>query len=149
LTDNIFDKIEEEHDELEEMIDTLIETGKQDDNFKEFKTELIAHLEAEEQSLFEELKKETEAKELALVAIEEHHIAEEVLDKLENKQGDDFKVQLNVMKHLLKIHHEVEETEIIPTAKKLLSTSTVDKLSEQFESIEEKLESQTEAVSTH
>jgi len=143
MPQNIFDKIMEEHDELEEMIDALATEGKQGDDFEEFKTELKAHLEAEEQSLFKELKKEKKTKELALVAIEEHHIAEKVLDKLDgssNKQGEEFKVQANVMKHLLKIHHEVEETEIIPTAKKILAKSVVDELSEQFESIEEKIE---------
>jgi len=143
MSQNIFDKMKEEHDELEEMIDALATEGKQGDDFEEFKTELKAHLEAEEQSLFKELKKDNKTKELALVAIEEHHIAEEVLSKLDassNKQGEEFKVQATVLKHLLKKHHEVEETEIIPTAKKFLSKSVVDELSEKFKSIEKKIE---------
>jgi len=45
-----------------------------------------------------------------------------------------------LLKHLLEKHIEVEEAELIPMAQKMLDKSKVEKISEQFESIEEKLE---------
>ena len=45
-----------------------------------------------------------------------------------------------VLKHLLEKHIEVEEAEMIPMAKKMLNKGKVEEISEQFESIEEKLE---------
>jgi len=49
-------------------------------------------------------------------------------------------VQLVVLKHLLEKHIEVEEEEMMPMAKKMLTKSTIEEISEKFESIEEKLE---------
>lgn len=141
LPENIFEKIETEHDEFKDMLSKL-ESGKSDneDTFSEFRKELTAHNEAEEQTLYESLKTDKKGKEMALVGTEEHRMGTAVLHKLEKATGEDWNVQLNLLKHLLEKHIEVEEAEIIPMAQKMLDKSEVDKISEEFESIEEKLE---------
>jgi hemerythrin-like domain-containing protein len=139
---DLFEKIVEEHEEIKEMISELA-SGEKGDIFEEFKTELKAHIEAEEKTLYEAMKRDVNGKELALVGIEEHRIATEVLkrmDKSESKFDEEWKVQANVLKHLLEKHIEVEEEEVIPMAKDMLDKKTVEELGEQFESLEEELE---------
>jgi hemerythrin-like domain-containing protein len=139
---DLFEKIVEEHEEIKEMISELA-SGEEGDIFEEFKTELKAHIEAEEKTLYEAMKRDVNGKELALVGIEEHRIGTEVLnrmDKSESKFGEEWKVQANVLKHLLEKHIEVEEEEVIPMAKDMLDKKTVEELGEQFESLEEELE---------
>ena len=74
LPENIFDKIKEEHVEFKEMLVKLTngESGRED-SFEEFKTELKAHNEAEEQTLYNSMKQDKKSREMALVGIEEHH----------------------------------------------------------------------------
>ena len=86
------------------------------------------------------LKWTKKGKEMALVGIEEHRMGTQVLHKLEKATGEDWNVQLNLLKHLLEKHIEVEEAEVIPMAQKMLEQSKVDKISKDFKAIEEKLE---------
>lgn len=141
MSENIFEKIVEEHDEFKDMLSQLVD-GKSgnEDTFADFKKELVAHIQAEEQTLYESLKSDKKGREMALVGTEEHRMGSTVLHKLDAAKGEDWNVQLNLLKHLLEKHMEVEEQEVIPMAKKMLDKSKVDKLSEDFESIEEKLE---------
>jgi len=141
LPENIFEKIEEEHEEFKEMLSQMEgSTKEKTETFREFKKELTAHIKAEEQTLYESMKTDKKAKEMVLVGIEEHQMGTNVLHKLDKATGEDWNVQLMVLKHLLEKHIEVEEEEMIPMAKKMLAKSTVEEISEKFESIEEKLE---------
>ena len=141
LTENIFEKIEEEHEEFKDMLSKMEgSTNKDAETFEEFKTELTAHIKAEEQTLYESMKTDKKAKEMVLVGVEEHKMGTIVLHKLDKATGEDWNVQLMVLKHLLEKHIEVEEAEMIPMAKKMLNKGKVEEISEQFESIEEKLE---------
>jgi hemerythrin-like domain-containing protein len=141
LAENIFDKIEEEHEEFKEMLSEMEDSKKGNtDTFEEFKKELNAHIKAEEQTLYESMNTDKKGKEMVLVGIEEHRMGTNVLHKLEKATGEDWNVQLMVLKHLLEKHIEVEEEEVIPMAKKMLNKTKVNEISEQFESIEEKLE---------
>jgi hemerythrin-like domain-containing protein len=139
LPENIFEKIEEEHEEFKDMLSQL-ENEKKSNTFEDFKKELNAHIEAEEQTLYESLKSDKKGKEMVLVGIEEHRMGTVVLHKLEKATGEDWNVQLTLLKHLLEKHIEVEEEEVLPMAQKMLDKSKVAELSEEFESIEEKLE---------
>jgi hemerythrin-like domain-containing protein len=139
LPENIFEKIEEEHDEFKEMLSQL-ESKRKEDTFKEFKKELIAHNQAEEQTLYEAIKTDQKGKAMALVGTEEHRIGATVVHKLDKATGEDWNVQINLLKHLLEKHIEVEEEELIPMAQKMLNKSKINEISEEFESIEEKLE---------
>lgn len=141
MTENIFDKIKEEHEEFKEMLSQMEgSTKEKGETFEEFKKELTAHIKAEEQTLYESMKTDKEAKEMVLVGIEEHNMGTSVLHKLEKATGEDWNVQLMVLKHLLEKHMEVEEEEVMPMAKKMLDKGKIEEISEQFESIEEKLE---------
>lgn len=141
MPENIFEKIKEEHDEFKDMLSQL-EGGKRgkEESFEDFKKELVAHIKAEEQTLYESIKSDKKGKEMVLVGIEEHKMGSMVLQKLDEAVEEDWNVQLNLLKHLLEKHIEVEEEEVIPMAQKMLDKSKVDEISEEFESIEEKLE---------
>lgn len=141
MPEDIFARIEDEHQEFKEMLSKL-EGGHSgnEDTFSQFRTELSAHIQAEEQTLYESLKMDKKGKEMALVGIEEHRMGTQVLHKLEKATGEDWNVQLNLLKHLLEKHIEVEEAEVIPMAQKMLEQSKVDKISKDFKAIEEKLE---------
>jgi hemerythrin-like domain-containing protein len=144
LAENIFEKIKEEHEEFKEMLQTMESGGKSsEDTFEEFKKELEAHNKAEERTLYESLKGNKKAHEMALVGIEEHRMGSGVVNKLdrqESKSGEEWRVQVNLLKHMLEKHIEVEEQEVIPAAQDMLSKKAVDELSEAFESIEERIE---------
>lgn len=142
MPENIFEKIEEEHEEFKEMLSQMEGSTKEEktETFEKFKKELTAHIKAEEQTLYESMKTDKKAKEMVLVGIEEHQMGTNVLHKLEKATGEDWIVQLIVLKHLLEKHIDVEEEEMIPMAKKMLTKSTVEEISEKFESIEEEIE---------
>ena len=113
LTENIFEKIEEEHEEFKEMLSQMEGSTKgKAETFEEFKKELTAHIQAEEQTLYEAMKNDKEAKEMVLVGVEEHKMGTTVLHKLGKASGEDWNVQLLVLKHLLETHIEVEEEEL-------------------------------------
>lgn len=141
MTEDIFERIEDEHQEFKEMLSKL-ESGQSgnEDTFSQFRTELSAHIQAEEQTLYESLKMDKKGKEMALVGTEEHRMGTQVLHKLEKATGEDWNVQLTLLKHLLEKHIEVEEAEVIPMAQKMLEQSKVDMISKDFKAIEEKLE---------
>jgi hemerythrin-like domain-containing protein len=141
LVENIFDKIIEEHQEFRDMVSNLEKgKGNEEDTFSEFRKELIAHIEAEEKTLYQSLTIDKKGKEMALVGTEEHRMGSVILHKLDNATGEDWVVQVVVLKHLLEKHMEVEEAEVIPMAKKMLDPSRLSKISQDFESIEQKLE---------
>jgi hemerythrin-like domain-containing protein len=144
LSENIFDIILEEHKEFKEMLAKIIDGNKdKEDSFEELKKEIEAHIKAEEQTLYECLKQDKKGRGLTLVGVEEHRIGTGVLNKLDrstNKWNHEWKIQAIVLKHLLEKHIEVEEEEVLPLAKEMLSKKVVDELSENFEAIEERIE---------
>jgi hemerythrin-like domain-containing protein len=144
LSENLFDKIKEEHKEFQEMLQTMASGGKdKEETFEEFKKELEAHNKAEERTLYESLKDDKKAREMVLVGIEEHRMGTGVvnrLDRISSKTGEEWKVQVNLLKHMLDKHIEVEEKEVIPIAQDTLTKKQVNELSEDFESIEERIE---------
>jgi len=144
LAENIFDKIKEEHKEFQEMLQTMASGGKdKEETFEEFKKELEAHNKAEERTLYESLKDDKKAREMVLAGIEEHRMGSGVVNRLDrsaSKSGEEWRVQVNLLKHMLEKHIEVEEKEVIPIAQDMLSKKDVEELSEDFESIEERIE---------
>ena len=87
LTENIFEKIEEEHEEFKDMLSKMEgSTNKDAETFEEFKTELTAHIKAEEQTLYESMKTDKKAKEMVLVGVEEHKMGTIVLHKLDRQR---------------------------------------------------------------
>lgn len=144
MSENLFDKIKEEHKEFQEMLQTMASGGKdKEETFEEFKKELEAHNKAEERTLYESLKDDKKAREMVLVGIEEHRMGTGVvnrLDRISSKTGEEWKVQVNLLKHMLDKHIEVEEKEVIPIAQDTLTKKQVNELSEDFESIEERIE---------
>jgi hemerythrin-like domain-containing protein len=142
MTDNILDKIREEHDEFKQMLSQLASGDAEQETFSEFKTELKAHIQAEEQTLYKSMMEDNKGRMLALVGTEEHRMGTEVLNKLDQSSmgNEEWMVQLNVLKHLLEKHIEEEETKVLPLAEELLDEQKMGELSEQFESIEESLE---------
>jgi len=144
LSENIFERIKEEHEEFKEMLQKMESSGKgKEDTFEEFKKELEAHNKAEERTLYESLKDNKKAHEKALVGVEEHRMGSGVvnkLDRLDDKSGEEWRVHVNLLKHLLEKHIEAEEKEVLPAAQDMLSKKDVDELSEAFMSIEERIE---------
>ncbi len=139
---NIFERIKEEHEEFIDMLEELTTEKPNIDTFEIFQVELKAHNQAEEQTLYESLKQDKTSREMALVGIEEHQMGTRMLNKLDKseKHGENWIVQVSLLRHLLEKHIEVEEAEVIPMAEGMLRKTKVNDLSDEFLSIEEKLE---------
>ncbi|MCB2288484.1 hemerythrin domain-containing protein [Clostridium sp. CS001] len=144
---NIFDIIIEEHknfrkvaNKLEEMTSRAIKT--RTELFTSLKKELESHHEAEEKSLFSELYKHKETKELSLECIEEHNVIKYLIGELEslNVDHESWGPKFKVFKEMLEHHLDEEEKEVFIEARKILDKDTCEELGEKFKKVEEAIE---------
>ncbi|MBS4538622.1 hemerythrin domain-containing protein [Clostridium sp. D2Q-11] len=138
---NILEEIKKEHDQYRDLLEELADTDRRHTNerkekFEELRREVKAHHEAEEHTLFERLQKEEEAKFEVLESIEEHHVLEDLLKKIEDTAEDDetWGPKLQVLKEILEHHMDEEEDEVFEKSKDLLSDDELESLREDFES---------------
>jgi hemerythrin superfamily protein len=135
---DLFEEIRMDHDEVKDMLDKLEQTTGSKNRgtlFEKFKQELIPHMKAEEKSLYPALAKEKSAREDALEAVEEHHVAEMVLKELDKMSKDDekWKAKLLVFKEIVNHHIEEEEGKIFEHAREAFDEEQLEVIFEDFQ----------------
>ncbi len=110
---------------------------------QEFWEELYPHMIGEEASLFAYMESAGgEAKEEALKAVQEHHVAKMVLRELMDLdvEGDTFMAKAYVLDELNRHHMEEEEETHFPMLQRMAQKEKLDELFEQYEEAEEEVE---------
>jgi len=124
---DIFDIITSDHEKvkktLEQMQNTTPKAGKRREQLLHSLSEnLLPHLYAEEQYFYQILLDETDEKETAFEALEEHRAAKMVLADLQEAAVDDprWAARCKVLKELVEHHIEEEESEVFEAARTIL-----------------------------
>jgi len=126
--DDFINMIHEEHEMVMDMLEQIKQmpdsnyTGREE-MFNKLKSELVPHMKGEEKAFYPVLRKHREAKEDALEALEEHHIAEVSMMELDrmSKQEEFWGAKLSVFKELIEHHIEEEESKVFKDARDYIS----------------------------
>jgi hemerythrin superfamily protein len=135
--DELIKVLKQDHQEVKEIFGKLEKASSKAQREKlvfQLFQEIEPHLEGEEKALYPELQKHKEAKEDALEAIEEHHVAKMVLKELlDTPAGDDRFLAKSIVLRTLIFHHiEEEEGKIFQIYKKVVSDSKAKQVLDQF-----------------
>jgi hemerythrin-like domain-containing protein len=135
--------LENDHDEVKAILDKLENTSKtakktKEDLFLKLKRHLIPHMKGEEKHLYSALTDDKEGHEVALESLEEHHVAEMVLQELDSldKDAENWDAKLKVFKELVEHHIEEEEEEVFRAAEEAFNEDQLDDMMSSF--VEEK-----------
>lgn len=127
LVEDLFKKIEKSDD------------SKKEELFSQLKNELETHTRIEETIFYPALKKQKEAKDIILEALEEHKGAKTLLREISELSGDDEKwdAKLTVLKESIEHHVEEEEGEMFKKARGVLSKEELEDLGERMQADKE------------
>jgi hypothetical protein len=135
---DIFEILKKDHGETLSRFRELEKTTSQESamrnkGFTTLNQELIAHLEAEEDTFYQPLM-HGKYREDALEALEEHHVLELVLEDLSGTEPgvERWKPKLRVLKEMLEHHIGEEEGKIFTEIKTILSKGMAEELGVQF-----------------
>lgn len=133
----IFDAIKKDHQEFKNLFSKLVEatsyTKSVARDYEKLHRDLFAHVEAEERTLYQALM-DTDARPLALDALEEHRTVRGKLLELDGMSDDDERCipVLKVAQALVEHHIGVEEKHIIPKALRLFDDEQIKQLTREF-----------------
>lgn len=133
MTQDIFEELTEEHDEMRRMASGLEERF-DEKAFKEFEEYATSHMSAEESVLYKQIEDDEDVRETVLEGYEEHHFLEIALKELrKNEPGTErwmakFKVASEMNEH----HMQEEEDEMFPKARQVVGERAAD-LGERYE----------------
>lgn len=140
---NVLSQIKKEHNDFRKVLKEIEKDKvKKADKFEKFISKLLAHHKAEEEILFKDLSKKSDAKgkNIVLEMIEEHHLGQyqsKVIQKISEKNKT-WDAKFTVFKEVLEHHMEEEETDLFKKAKKYFSKEELKNKYEDFEKISSK-----------
>jgi len=122
---DVFQLLKKDHRKVKELFEKLEEKGGEktrDKLFKELATDLAVHSKVEETIVYPRLKEFEELSEMVAEAIEEHQVAEQLLEELAgmDEKNEQWEAKLTVLKEMIEHHVEEEEGELFPEAEDLL-----------------------------
>lgn len=134
----IFDQLREEHGEVERMMRQVATSEDPEVRralFPTIRRELIAHAKGEEREFYSVLRRHEETRELAEHALDEHEDIEEMLGELEAMafDSDEWGETFEELVDSVKDHVDVEENDLFPMAKRLLSEAQTHEIEERYE----------------
>jgi len=138
---DIFKEIEAEHDEAREMMEKLADTTERAVKtrrqvFDAFKIEMWAHHKVEEAAFYALLRKRRATRSEAFEAINEHHVANGLIEELDSFPVDsvEWGTKFGVLKELVEHHMDEEEEETFAEAREVLSAEEAEELGKSFRS---------------
>lgn len=142
-SDRIVEVIVAEHTRLRALFDRLnaekdADKKSRDALWAETKKELLAHHEAEEESLFNALVQTSkDARHESLHAISEHGEHKKVIEQMEamSPDDDDWEDKLNELRHDVFHHLEEEEEDVLPLVGDVLSDDKARELGAKYREI--------------
>jgi len=140
MQSGLFQEIHEDHEELKQIIEKLENTSSRsarnrESLFGKLKEELIPHMKAEERVFYPALAEEKSAREKALEALEEHHVAEMLFKELDKmpKGEERWKAKLMVFKEVVSHHIKEEESTVFEKARSVFDEDQLEMLHENFQ----------------
>jgi len=139
----------EDNNEIKEFFSQFEEAGERAYKTKQAiaeKTieEIKAHSQLEEQIYYPAVLKKSgkEIQELILEGLEEHRVADFLIERIQATQPEDetFDAKYKVLTEYLKHHLKEEEKELFPESKKILGIEELNRLGVQMEALEKQLE---------
>lgn len=134
MRDDVVDKIEHDHREVEGMFAEFKETPSRDLAL-EICNELETHTKAEEEAVYPVLEQELSNEEDKVEeAEEEHHQARDLIDQIRGVEDLGALVELmDQLEAAISHHVDEEEGEMLPKARRELADRELDELGERFE----------------
>lgn len=146
MAQELFELLQNDHDKVKSILDDLSETSSnahktRESAFRKLKDELIPHMRAEERAFYSALEQYEEAREVALEALEEHHVAEGLLNELSSMDMSDerWSAKLKVFQELLEHHIEEEESEVFDAAEESFDDDQMEEITQQIKSIKQEI----------
>lgn len=144
MQNEFFQMLKKDHEEVKGILGQLTETKaakKREDLFQKLREELVPHMKAEEITFYPRLLEKKEAREDALLGVEEHQLSDTVLNQLEKtpKDVDQWGAKMSVFKELVEHHIKEEENQVFKSAQKALSNDELQDIMKQFEQKKQKL----------
>jgi hemerythrin superfamily protein len=133
----------QDHKEVEGLFKQFEEAGDRavktkQDLVKEMIGELTIHTEIEEEIFYPAVKsKISAAKDEVLESVEEHHVADVLIEEIKNLTPEDeaFDAKVMVLIESVRHHKEEEEQEMFPEVRKGFSTEELDTLGQRLEQL--------------
>jgi hypothetical protein len=143
---DIYALLKADHDQVKELFGRLDEAAGAEERqrlFREIKSALEIHKEAEERTFYAVLSNLPEIADRIEEAMEEHADIEELIEELAalDVANGDFASQIDELREEVEHHVAEEEGEVFPAARKLLDDDQAGKLAEEFRSEKEQLAS--------
>jgi hemerythrin-like domain-containing protein len=112
-----------------------------EESFRQLKSELETHSEAEEKVFYTRLDREPRTKEMMAEAREEHQLATEILLSLErmSRKDEQWMARMKVLQENVEHHIDEEESEIFGEARSFLGRDELEQLGEEFDRARENL----------
>lgn len=135
---DVFQLLKKDHRKVKGLFEKLEETGGEktrDKLFKELATDLAVHSKVEETIVYPRLKEFEELSEMVAEAVEEHQIAEQLLEELAGmeQQNEQWQAKLTVLKEMIEHHVQEEEDELFPEAEELLGEDEAEEMGKTIE----------------
>jgi hypothetical protein len=137
---NIYDRIKQDHDDARALMSKIKDTTERavktrQQLFDTFKREMWVHHKLEEAVFYTTLEKNRETRAEAFEAVNEHHVANGLLEELDSVPVDsaEWTSKFGVLCELIEHHMEEEEEETFDEAREALSKEVADTMGEKFD----------------
>lgn len=136
---SIFDVIKSDHEMVKKTLQKLVDSTRRarkgrEEQMETLKDEVLPHMHAEESLFYPFIKDESDEPELALVAIEEHQVARNVLSDVEATAVEDerWHAKVKVLQEIILHHIQDEETTIFDKAMDLMDEDQAEEMGDRF-----------------
>tara|TARA_R110002110_G_scaffold242182_1_gene458499 strand:- start:1837 stop:2280 length:444 start_codon:yes stop_codon:yes gene_type:complete len=134
----IYDAIKKDHARHRELLsridDTSGDTAERRELFEEFRRELTAHANAEEQTLYAVLLENPDSQEQARHGIAEHKRGDDVLADLADLDFDNpgWLARFRKLRHEVEHHMDEEEEDVFASARQVLDDARAEEMAARF-----------------
>ncbi|WP_292518103.1 hemerythrin domain-containing protein [Methanoculleus sp.] len=131
MAQNVIDTLKQEHQMVLSLLSELSSKGisNRQQTYNSLKENLIPHMIGEEKSLYPRLERESDMRDMALEAIEEHNAVKSLLSQLDNastSEEDVWVAKITVIQENVKHHISEEEEHIFPQMQQKMSSELSD-----------------------
>jgi iron-sulfur cluster repair protein YtfE (RIC family) len=137
---NAIDLVQDDHARFRKLLDELDKTTEKgiktrEQGFARLKREVVSHEQMEEQIFYPALREaRRKAEDIVLEGIEEHHVANLIVEELSSLPADDeaWGAKMSVLKESIEHHMKEEEGEMFAHARKAFTSAELEELGKQM-----------------
>lgn len=138
---DIYERIKKDHDDARGVISKIKNTTEQAHKiraelFMTFKNDMWAHHKVEEAVFYSYLRDDTKMSKEAYEALNEHHIANGLLEELDTfpVDSEEWREKFGALSELIEHHMDEEEKEFFPKAREIIASETANVMGRRFDS---------------